>query len=125
MTGDQVIHELFAALDALDVDRLRALMADDIQAVDEVRRKWVRGKSDVCAYLTNVAQDIDYVTVQVSDISVSECGEDTQIVTFMLDQNYNAGDRGESVHAPATALLRREGDDWKVALYHSVTLRVP
>ena len=124
MTGDQVIHELFAALNALDVDRLRALMADDIQAVDEVRRKWVRGKTDVCAYLTNVAEDIEYVTVQVSDITVTEVGE-TQLVTFMLDQNYNAGGRSESVHAPATAVLRRVGDDWKVALYHSVTLRVP
>jgi ketosteroid isomerase-like protein len=48
-----------------------------------------------------------------------------QIVTFMLDQSYNAGGRGESVHAPATAVLRREGEDWKVALYHSVTLRAP
>ena len=124
MTGDQVIHELFAALDALDVDRLGALMSDDVQAVDEVRRKWVRGKRDVTAYLTHVADDIEHVTAQISDITVAEAGE-TQIVTFMLDQSYNAGGRGESVHAPATAILRREGDDWKVALYHSVTLRAP
>jgi ketosteroid isomerase-like protein len=124
MTGDQVIHELFAALDALDVDRLGALMSDDVQAVDEVNRKWVRGKSDVTAYLTHVAHDIEHVFAQISDITVAETG-DMRIVTFMLDQSYNAGGRGESVHAPATAVLRLEGDNWKVALYHSVTLRVP
>jgi ketosteroid isomerase-like protein len=124
MTGDQVIHELFAALDALDVDRLGGLMSDDVQAVDEVRRKWVRGRSDVCAYLTHVADDIEHVTAQISDISVADAG-DTQIVTFMLDQSYNAGDRSQAVHAPATAVLRRVGDDWKVALYHSVTLKAP
>ena len=121
MTGDQVIHELFAALNALDVDRLGALMAGDVQAVDEVQRKWLHGKPAVIAYLTRVAVDIEHVTAQISDISVSDAG-DMQIVTFMLDQSYNAGGRGESVHAPATALLRREGDEWKVALYHSVTL---
>jgi ketosteroid isomerase-like protein len=124
MTGDQVIHELFAALNALDVDRLGALMANDVQAVDEVQRKWLHGKPDVIAYLTRVAADIEHVTAQISDISVSDAG-DMQIVTFMLDQSYNAGGRGESVHAPATAVLRREGEDWKVALYHSVTLRAP
>jgi ketosteroid isomerase-like protein len=123
MTGDQVIHELFAALDALDVDRLGALMADDVQAVDEVRRKWVRGWADVTAYLSHVAEDIEHVTAQISDITVADAG-DTQIVTFMLDQSYDTHHgHGKSVHAPATAVLRREGDDWKVALYHSVTLR--
>jgi ketosteroid isomerase-like protein len=125
MTGDQVIHELFAALNALDVDRLGALMANDVQAVDEVQRKWLHGKPDVIAYLTRVAADIEHVTAQISDISVSDAG-DMQIVTFMLDQSYDTHHgHGKSVHAPATAVLRREGDDWKVALYHSVTLRAP
>jgi hypothetical protein len=43
----------------------------------------------------------------------------------MLDQSYDGGRRGESVHASATAVLRREGDSWRVALYNSVTLRAP
>jgi ketosteroid isomerase-like protein len=124
MPGEEVIHELFAAIDALDVDRLGELMCDDVQAVDEMTRQWVRGKRDVCAYLTRVADDVEHVTAQISDISVTDTGE-SLVVTFMLDQVYDAGGRGDSVHAPSTAVLRRSRDSWKVALYHSVTLRVP
>jgi uncharacterized protein (TIGR02246 family) len=122
MTGDQVIHELFAALDTMDVERVTGLMSDDVQGVDEVRRVWLRGKPAVTKYLAGVARSVDHVTAQISDISVTD-GDEARAVTFVLDLVYNAGGREQSAHAPTSALLRREQDSWKIALYHSVTLR--
>ena len=40
-------QEFFAALDAKDVDRLAGRFTDDAQGVDEISRRWIRGRSEV------------------------------------------------------------------------------
>ena len=46
-----VATDFFAALDALDADRMRQMLTEDVQSVDEGSRRWLRGRGDVDNYL--------------------------------------------------------------------------
>jgi ketosteroid isomerase-like protein len=55
----------------------------------------------------------------VSDVHETEWG-DAAAVTCWLEQDYILEGAPQHVSAPTTLLLRRDGDDWKITLFHSV-----
>ena len=47
---------------------------------------------------------------------------DAGVVTCWLEQTYNLEGRTDSISAPTTFVFRREGEQWRVALMHSVPM---
>jgi ketosteroid isomerase-like protein len=118
----EAVAGLFAALDALDMPAIEAMLAAEPQAVDELSVGWLRGREALHQYLSEMqASQIADMRSEVGDLHVSEWG-DTAAVTCMLDQTYTLDGEQQTVHAPTTVLLRREGVAWRIALLHSVPL---
>jgi ketosteroid isomerase-like protein len=117
----QLADDYISALDALDVERLMANVADDAKGVDEIARRWIRGKSDVDAYIRQLTSAVSDVHSQLKDSDEKVWG-DAGVVTCWLEQTYSMEGQTQSVSAPTTIVFRREGGAWKLTLFHSVPL---
>jgi ketosteroid isomerase-like protein len=118
---EQGATDFFAALDSLDVAAMLQVLTDDAQGVDEISRRWIRGREDVSAYIRQLASSVSSVRSEATDVSESIFG-DVGVVTCWLDQTYTLGGQEQSVSAPTTIVFRNEGGDWKLSLFHSVPL---
>jgi uncharacterized protein (TIGR02246 family) len=118
---EQVVTDFLAALDSLDVDALLQGMTDDAQGVDELSRRWIRGRADLDAYLRELASSVSSVRTEATDVSESVLG-DVGVVTCWFDQIYVLEGEERRVSAPTTLVFRREDGDWKLSLFHSVPL---
>ncbi len=47
---------------------------------------------------------------------------DAGLVTCVLDQTYRMQGKEQRITAPTSMALRRVGDEWKIALFHSMPL---
>jgi ketosteroid isomerase-like protein len=121
---EQKAHRIFELVDAMDTDAIAAMIADDGQGVDEISRGWMRGREALEAYFGQLKQMVDGVSSRLKDVHVSEWG-DTGVVTCVVDQTYTMDGQEVEITAPTSITLRREGDDWKIAVFHSVPLPDP
>jgi ketosteroid isomerase-like protein len=118
---EQVVTDFLAALDSLDVDAMLQGLTDDAQGVDEISRRWIRGRADLSAYIRQLASSVSSIRTEATDVSASIFG-DVGVVTCWLDQTYTLEGQEQSVSAPTTLVFRNEGGDWKLSLFHSVPL---
>jgi len=118
---EQVVTDFLAALDSLDVDAVLQGLTDDAQGVDEISRRWIRGRADLSAYIRQLASSVSSVRTEATDVSESIFG-DVGVVTCWLDQTYTLEGQEQSVSAPTTIVFRNEDGDWKLSLFHSVPL---
>ena len=118
---EQVVTDFLAALDSLDVDAMLQGLTDDAQGVDEISRRWIRGRADLSVYFRQLASSVSSVRTKATDVSESIFG-DVGVVTCWLDQTYTLEGQEQSVSAPTTIVLRNEDGDWKLSLFHSVPL---
>ena len=125
MSGEleNVVRGFFAAVDALDVDRILNAMAADPQSVDEISRRWLRG-NEVNDYLREMARSVTDVQTQVRDPEERNWG-DVGAVTCWIEQDYTHNGKRVHCSAPTTIVLRREDGAWKLALFHSLPLPEP
>jgi ketosteroid isomerase-like protein len=123
MTGElaSVASGFVAALDSMDVDRLNETLAEDAQGVDEISRRWLRGRSELDSYLRQLMNAVSEVHTELRDAEDRVWG-DTGVLTCWLDQDYTMDGKVQHVSAPTTIVFRREAGDWKVALFHSIPL---
>lgn len=116
------VRKLLEHFDSLDQDAIAALMAEDVQGVDEISRGWLRGKSALSDYFGKLKE------MAVTDIKTSVSGfhtttwGDAGLVTLMADQTYSVAGEHQHVVAPMTVAFRREGVGWKIVLVHAVPL---
>jgi ketosteroid isomerase-like protein len=110
-----------AALDAMDVDRMMQAVTEDAQGVDEISRRWLRGRAEFDSYLRELMASVSDVRTELKDAEERVWG-DTGILTCWLDQDYTANGAAQHVSAPTTMVLRREGGEWKMSLFHSIPL---
>ena len=118
---EQQARRVFELVDAMDTDAMAAMVTDDAQGVDEISRGWMRGRDALEQYFTQLKAMVDGVSSRVSDVHVSEWG-DTGVVTCVVDQTYTMGGQEQDIKAPTSITFRREGEDWKIAVFHSVPL---
>jgi ketosteroid isomerase-like protein len=127
MTGQELealTRQLFIHLDAGDFDAIKDMVSEQGQGVDELSRRWMRGRADIDAYFRMISDAVSDVRSTVRDVSVVERG-DVGIVTCLLDQSYTYEGRAVANLAPTTIVFFREAGDWKIALVHSVPLPEP
>jgi ketosteroid isomerase-like protein len=118
---ETVTREMFGALDRGDADGMIRLGAEEMQGIDEISRRWMRGLVEVGDYLRQLLGMVQGVRSTVSDVHETIVG-DTGLVTCWLEQEYTLEGAPQHIFAPTTLLFRRDGDDWKITLFHSVPL---
>ena len=116
-----VVEEFFAALDELDLGRLIPMFAEDVEEIDEVSRRWLRGKSEVMPHFTEFVKSATSVKSVISNACERTWG-DVAVVTCWLDQAYTFDGKDASISAPTTLLLERQNGDWRIRLFHSYPL---
>ena len=116
-----VANEFVAALDSMDVDRMMETATEDAQGVDEISRRWLRGRGELDSYLRQLMGAVSDVRTELRDTEERVWG-DTGMLTCWLDQDYTMEGKAQHVSAPTTIVFRREGDEWKLALFHSIPL---
>ena len=114
-----VVIDLFAALDKLDIDSLIDSLSDDIEQVDELTQKWSRGKSKVAEAYNALAGMVSEIKSELSDFNVIT-SSDMSIVTCTLHQSYMYEGKPVSIVAPTTVAFRQDGGAWKIVLIHSI-----
>jgi len=116
-----VVRSMFDALGAGDADAVMRLAAEDMQGVDELSRRWLRGSNEVGEYLGQLVGAVQDVHSQMLDVQERQWG-DCGVVTFWLEQTYTYDGQPAQVSAPTTVVLRRQDDQWLIALFHSIPL---
>ena len=123
MSGEleSVAGEFVSALDSMDVDRMMASATQGAQGVDEISRRWLRGRGEVDAYLRQLTGAVSDVRTELRDAHEQIWG-DTGVLTCWLDQDYTMDGNAHHVSAPTTIVFHREGGEWRLALFHSIPL---
>jgi ketosteroid isomerase-like protein len=123
MAGDleTKVREFLRLLDAKDFDAMSRTTTEDVQGVDELSRRWMRGGGALRDYFTQFGPQLSDIHSKLSDMRETVWG-DTGVVTCWLEQDYSYQGENQHISAPTTAVLRRSGSDWKLALFHSVPL---
>ena len=116
---EPIVRKLFDDLDQADFDALVERAASDVQAVEEINRRWMRNRDELKDYFAQFAPAVSDCKSQLSDIHEVSWG-DTGLVTFWLEQSYVLDGEVQHVSAPTSFVFRREGADWKAVLMHSI-----
>ena len=118
---EKVANDLMAALDSKDLDRMVESIGEDAQGVDEISRRWLRDRDELNSYLRQMIGAVSGVRSELRDAQERVWG-DVGVLTCWLDQDYTFEGNAQHISAPTTIVLRREGGEWKVALFHSIPL---
>jgi ketosteroid isomerase-like protein len=114
-----VVIDLFAAFDKLDIKSVINRLSDDIEQVDELTQKWSRGKAKVAEAYNALAGMVSEIKSELSDFNVIT-SSDMSIVTCTLHQSYMYEGNLVSIVAPTTVAFRQDGGEWKIVLVHSL-----
>jgi ketosteroid isomerase-like protein len=114
-------RRLFELLDAMNLRDLAAMLTEDAQGVDEISRGWTRGRTAMEDYLSQLEGTVSDVQSKLSDLHATSWG-DAGLVTFVLEQTYTMSGENEQLSAPSSLVFRRQDDEWRVALIHSVPI---
>ena len=116
-----IVRELFDALDRKDLPAMVDRLADDAQGVDEISRRWMRGRSALEEYIGGLATMVEDVQSELKDVSESIVGE-TGVFTCWLEQDYTLDGGRHHISAPTSIVFRRVAERWEIVLFHSVPL---
>jgi ketosteroid isomerase-like protein len=114
-----VVIDLFAAFDKLDIESVIDRLSDDIEQVDELTQKWSRSKAKVAEAYNGFAGMVSDIKSELSDFNVI-ASSDMSIVTCTLHQSYTYEGNPVSIVAPTTVVFRQDGGAWKIVLIHSI-----
>ena len=117
----QTVSRLLERLDAMDLEGLGAMVDDEVQGIDEIGRRWMRGRPAIEGYLSQLKDTVSDVRSRMSDVQEDAWG-DAGLVTFVLDQTYALDGKEQTISAPTSIVFRRQGSDWKIVLIHTVPL---
>jgi ketosteroid isomerase-like protein len=118
---ETIIRNLFKKIDAGDFKGLGAQFTDDAQGVDEISRRWTRGRAELDAYFGRIESAVKDVRSEIRDVRESIYGQ-AGIVTCWVEQDYTLDGKRQHVSAPTTVAFRRDGPGWKILLFHSIPL---
>jgi ketosteroid isomerase-like protein len=108
-------------VDRKDAEAIIGAGTEDIQGVDEISRRWMRGADELGAYIRHLMEMVEDVHTSISDVHETVLGE-IGLVTCWMDQDYTLEGKRLHVSAPTTLALRREAGAWKILLFHSVPM---
>jgi ketosteroid isomerase-like protein len=90
-----------------------------VQGVDEISRRWVRGRDDLEAYIGQLIERITDVHTTLRDVT-EHVWDDTGLLNCWFEQRYTFDGTEQDISAPTTMVFRRTTGEWKLALFHSI-----
>lgn len=111
--------EYLRLLDTKDEAAIHELLAEDAQLVDEITRKWIRGRDAIGAALRELFTRISDIHSSAEDVHVGRWG-DVEVETFLLRQIYDLDGASCRVVSPTTLVWRRSGHRWRLAVIESI-----
>ena len=118
---EAITRQTFTALDRNDAESFIKHSADDIQAVDEISRRWLRGIAEAGDYLRKLVKQVQGVRSTISNVREVVWGE-AGVLTCWLEQDYTFEGTMHHISAPTTVVFRREKGAWKIAVFESIPL---
>jgi ketosteroid isomerase-like protein len=118
---EAMTRQLFGALDRNDVEGFIKNSVDDVQVVDEISRRWLRGIREVGDYLREVLKHVKGVRSTISNVREAVWGEGG-VLTCWLEQDYIFDGTKQHVSAPTTVVFRRDMGAWKILVFESIPL---
>ena len=118
---EAITRQLFSALDRNDAEAFIENSAKDVQAVDEISRRWLRDVGEAGDYLRKLVKQVEGVRSTISNVRESVWGE-AAVLTCWLEQDYTLEGKKQHVSAPTTVVFRRENGAWKIAVFESIPL---
>lgn len=118
---ESVLTDFLSALDSMDLDRMMKATADDAQGVDEISRRWLRGRGEFDAYLRQLMGVVSGVRTELRDPQ-ERVWDDVGVLTCWLEQDYTMEGEAQHISAPTTVVFHRDGGAWKLTLFHSIPL---
>jgi ketosteroid isomerase-like protein len=118
---EAITRQMFNALDRNDAEGFIRNSADDVQAVDEISRRWLRGVGDLGDYLRSALKQIEAVRSTISNVREGIWGE-VGVITCWLEQDYTFQGTKQHVSAPTTVVFRRDNGAWKMVVFESIPL---
>ena len=120
---ETMTRQMLSALDRNDAEGFIRNSADDVQAVDEISRRWLRGVGEVADYLRSVVKQIKGVRSTINNVREAIWGE-AGVLTCWLEQDYTLEGTQQHISAPTTVVFRRANGAWKMVLFESIPLPV-
>ena len=117
----KIVVGMFKSLDDLDSEGVVKYFSDDVEQVDELAKKWLRGKAICVAAIEGMMTTVSDIKSEVSDLNLIS-SSDMAIVTCTLNQSYTFEGKSISIVAPTTIAFRLENGAWKAVLLHTVPL---
>jgi hypothetical protein len=111
--------EFLRMLDAKDEPAIEGILAEDAQLVDEITRKWTRGRAEISRILRDQLTHRTDVHSSVEDVHVQRWG-DVEVETFVLRQVYDLDDDPCWVVSPTILVWRRIAGEWKLEVIQSI-----
>ncbi|MDQ6878700.1 MAG: nuclear transport factor 2 family protein [Candidatus Dormibacteraeota bacterium] len=118
---EQATRQLFDCIDRKDGEAIISAGAKDMQAVDEISRRWMRGIDDFAAYVRQLMKMVEDVHTTLSDVHETVRG-DIGLAACWIEQDYTLEGKPQHVSAPTTLAFQRESSAWKILLLHTVPL---
>jgi ketosteroid isomerase-like protein len=115
----KIVVGMFKSLDDLDSEGVVKYFSDDVEQVDELAKKWLRGKAICVAAIEGMMTTVSDIKSEVSDLNLISSSE-MAIVTCTLNQSYTFEGKSISIVAPTTIAFRLENGAWKAVLLHTV-----
>jgi len=111
--------EYLRLLDAKDDVGIVDLLTEDAQVVDEITRRWHRGRHEIGAALRMIFSRVSDIKSTAEDIYVTRWA-DVEVETFILRQVYDLDGVTTRVVSPTCLIWRRTPAGWRLALMQSV-----
>lgn len=118
---EEVVRRMFDGLDRNDLEATMRDVADDAQGVDEISRRWMRGRTELGEYIRGLMTMVEDVRSELHDVRETTLG-DMGILTCWLEQDYTLEGQRQHISAPTTVVLRGGHGGWKLVLFHSIPL---
>lgn len=104
-----------------DGEALIASFTDECQGIDEITRRWIRGRGKFADYIRQLIEQVDGITTRIEDVHESVHGN-AGLMTCWIEQDYTLKGTPTHVSAPTTLAFQRQAGEWKVSLFHSLPL---
>jgi ketosteroid isomerase-like protein len=124
MAGELIaaVKSMMSHFEKMDFDAVEKTIAHEVQGIDEVSRSWMRNRKALADYFRKITGSVTGIhDSRFNDVHETIVG-DVGILTCWLEQDYTLEGEKQHISAPTTVVLRREGEAWKISLFHSLPL---
>ena len=115
------LRVLFKAVDRKDFSVVLKMTDKNAEAIDEITKKWIRGKPAFKRYVSRLGPEISDIKSRIRALHTRQVGN-MGIATFMLQQSYMLSGKRYDLNLASSFVFIKRGTDWRMTLFHQTPL---